>query len=187
MSKIHIILDNIRSTHNVGSIFRTAETAGVLCIYCLGTTPAPVDRFGRARSDIAKVALGAEKLVDWEYVEDLGASKLITRLKKERFKIVAVEQHEGSVDYREVGMKGNGGKKGGEKSKAGKKSKTCEKNKATKESNVAKNLVFIFGNEVSGVSKKLLKVADVIAEIPMKGVKESLNVSVAVGVVLFRV
>jgi 23S rRNA (guanosine2251-2'-O)-methyltransferase len=157
MSDIRIILDNIRSTHNVGSIFRTAETAGVSRIYCVGTTPAPVDRFGRARPDIAKVSLGAEKMVAWEYVEEVEAGKLIKQLKKEGFKIVAVEQDERSVHYRGVGENGD------------------------------EKLAFIFGNEVGGVSKKLLKVADVIAEIPMKGEKESLNVSVAVGVVLFGI
>mgnify|MGYP000676880566 FL=1 len=79
MKELVLILDNIRSVHNVGSIFRTAETAGVNKIYCLGTTPIPVDRFGNKRSDFAKVALGAEDLVSWEYSEDV--KTLITKLK----------------------------------------------------------------------------------------------------------
>src|SRR5437868_13516878 len=99
-SDIRILLDNIRSVHNVGSIFRTAEAAGVSKIYCSGTTPVPVDRFGRKRKDFAKVSLGAEEMVEWDYIQS--AASLITRLKKEGFQIVAVEQAKNSVDYREV-------------------------------------------------------------------------------------
>ena len=51
----YLLLDNIRSVHNVGSIFRTADTLGIRTIYCLGTTPTPIDRFGRTRKDFAKV------------------------------------------------------------------------------------------------------------------------------------
>ena len=85
MKDLAIILDNIRSVHNVGSIFRTAETAGVSKIYCIGTTPTPLDRFGNKRSDFAKVALGAEDLIAWEYA-DSGLS-LVKKLKKEGYKI----------------------------------------------------------------------------------------------------
>ncbi len=148
-----IILDNIRSTHNVGSIFRTAETVGVSHIYCLGTTPAPVDRFGRNRKDIAKVSLGAEQLVPWEYVGQEQSAGLIRKLKKEGFQLIALEQDGRSVDYKKVVVNGKA--------------------------------VIILGNEVGGVSKELLESADVIAEIPLKGKKESLNVSVAAGVALF--
>lgn len=63
-------LHNIRSVHNVGSIFRTADAAGVTHIYLSGYTPLPVDRFGRARSDMAKVAIGAEKFVSWQQLDD---------------------------------------------------------------------------------------------------------------------
>jgi tRNA G18 (ribose-2'-O)-methylase SpoU len=152
MKELVLILDNIRSVHNVGSIFRTAETAGVNKIYCLGTTPIPVDRFGNKRSDFAKVALGAEDLVSWEYSEDV--KTLITKLKKDGFTIIALEQDKNSVIY----------------------------NKIPKQQKVA----LIVGNEVGGVDKSLLKKADYIAEIPMKGQKESLNVSVATGIMLYE-
>ena len=151
MKEIRLILDNIRSVHNVGSIFRTAETAGVAAIYCLGTTPLPVDRFGQKREDFAKVALGAEDLVKWEYYKT--GALLIKKLKKEGFKIIALEQSEDSVDYRKI-------------------------------KNTSK-IALIVGNEVGGVSKTLLKSADEIAEIPMKGKKESLNVAVATGIMVF--
>jgi len=100
MKETRLILDNIRSVHNVGSIFRTAETAGVKAIYCLGTTPVPVDRFGQKRKDFAKVSLGAEDLVEWEHLKT--AAPLIKKLKKEGFEIVALEQAKESVDYRKI-------------------------------------------------------------------------------------
>lgn len=151
--KTIVILDNIRSTHNVGSIFRTADALGIGQIILVGTTPTPIDRFGRVRKDIAKVALGAEKTVPWIYEKEI--SKALQKLKKEGYQIIAVEQGEGSVDYKKVKVK----------------------NKA----------VFVMGEEVHGLSPEVLKLADIIAEIPMRGQKESLNVSVAFGVALFRI
>ena len=155
MPHITLLLDNIRSVHNVGSIFRTAETAGVSKIYCLGTTPTPLDRFGRKRKDFAKVALGAEDLVAWEYLDDSSAAigRLVRRLKKEGFQIVAIEQTPNSIDYREVKPHGRS--------------------------------LLILGNEVGGVSPNILKLADAVAEIPMKGKKESINVSVVAGIILY--
>jgi tRNA G18 (ribose-2'-O)-methylase SpoU len=67
MDKI-VILDNVRSTHNVGSIFRTSDGAGVSKIYLLGITPSPIDRFGRPQPEIAKTSLGATDSVVWERV-----------------------------------------------------------------------------------------------------------------------
>lgn len=95
---IRLLLDNIRSVHNVGSIFRTAECAGATHIYCTETTPTPVDRFGRKRKDFAKVALGAEDMLKWEHVHD--AAQHIRKLKKEGFRIIAIEQSKKAVDYR---------------------------------------------------------------------------------------
>ena len=165
IKEIKIILDNIRSIHNVGSIFRTADAAGVSKIYLVGTTPSPVDRFGRKRKDLAKVSLGAEESVAWEYVVDTKATlELIKNLKKDRFTVVALEQDERSVDYREVFLKMKSG--------------------STKKNG---GIALILGNEVGGVSKELLDDAHIIAEIPMAGKKESLNVSVAAGVALFGI
>jgi len=152
-NKAIIILHNIRSVYNVGAIFRTADAVGISKIYLTGYTPAPLDRFGRGRKDVAKSALGAEKSVPWEHVKSV--STVIKELKKEKFEIIAVEQARSSIDY--------------------KKFKGKQKN------------AFLFGNEVRGVSKPLLKKCDKILEIPMKGNKESLNISVSAGVVLFRV
>lgn len=151
--EISLILNDIRSTHNVGAIFRTADAAGVSKIYLVGTTPTPLDRFERERKDIAKTALGAEKTVAWEYVKTI--TLLLKKLKEEKVYIVAVEQSENSVDYKKV--------------------KLPEKS------------AIIVGNEVSGVPKDVLSKCDCVAEIPMSGEKESLNVSVATGVALFRI
>jgi len=135
----------------VGSIFRTADCAGVDKIFLTGYTPKPIDKFGKERKDVAKVALGAERSIDWEYKKS--PTEVIKKLKKEGFKIIAIEQSEKSVDYKKVKVKGN-----------------C---------------AFILGNEVKGLSKTILSKSDIIAEIPMKGEKESLNVSVTAGIALF--
>lgn len=85
-----LILDNIRSVENTGSIFRTAEGLGVSKIILVGTTPAPLDRFGRKRKDFAKVSLGAEESVNWEYKKEI--IPVIKSLKKEDYQIIALEQ-----------------------------------------------------------------------------------------------
>ncbi len=91
------ILDNIRSVHNVGSIFRTSDALGIKKIYLTGITPIPIDRFGEIRQDFKKTALGAERSVRWEYARD--AIALIKKLKKEKFKIVSIEQSKKSIPY----------------------------------------------------------------------------------------
>jgi tRNA G18 (ribose-2'-O)-methylase SpoU len=151
--EICILLNNIRSAQNVGSIFRTADATGISKIYLCGYTPAPTDRFGRPVSRLVKASLGAEKNVPW--VKDAEAGETIRNLKKNGFFIVAVEQAGKSADYKKIKPR-------------------------------AKTL-FVYGNEVSGLPKSLMSLADIVAEIPMKGKKESLNVSVAVGVSLFRI
>lgn len=148
-----LILHNIRSVENVGAMFRTADAVGIDKIYLTGYTPTPLDRFGRKRRDLAKSALGAEEFVSWEQKKNI--SSLFTKLKKENFYIIGIEQDKKSVDYKKVKLKN-------------------------------KN-AFIVGAEVTGIPKNILAKCDAIAEIPMKGKKESLNVSVALGVALFGI
>ena len=148
-----VILHNIRSAENVGAMFRTCDAAGVDKIYLTGYTPAPIDRFGRKRKDIAKSALGAEEYVGWEQKKSLPA--LIANLKKRNYQIIAIEQDEDSINYRRVKLQ--------------------------------KKNAFIVGAEVTGIPKSILKLCDVVAEIPMRGKKESLNVSVSLGIALFRI
>lgn len=97
--KCVLVLDNIRSVENVGSIFRTAESFGVEKVVLVGITPAPVDRFGRKRKDLAKVALGREDRVLWEKVEDV--LSIISLLKDEDYQILALEQDKRSVRLRD--------------------------------------------------------------------------------------
>ena len=148
-----LILSDIRSAHNVGSLFRTADAVGIQKIYLSQTTPAPVDRFGRPRSDIAKTALGSEKSIPYEVVKSV--TSLVTRLQKDGYTVIAIEQDPRAIDYKKV--------------------------KRTDRT------AFILGNEVTGVPKTILSRVDIVADIPMRGIKESLNVSVAGGIALFRI
>jgi 23S rRNA (guanosine2251-2'-O)-methyltransferase len=90
--KLRVILHNIRSAYNVGSIFRTADAVGVEKIYLTGYTPNP-----SKDKKIEKTALGAEKYVSWKSYRNL--NYLLKKLKKEKFKIVALEQSEKSIPY----------------------------------------------------------------------------------------
>lgn len=150
---LFLILHNIRSIHNVGSIFRTADACGVDKIFLTGYTPIPVDRFGRDVKALSKVSLGAEKTVPWEKFSNI--KKLIEKLQKEGVSIVALEQDDRSVNYKKFKPKFP--------------------------------LALIVGNEVRGISKDILSLCDSIIEIPMRGEKESLNVSVATGIALFSI
>ena len=97
---IILVLDNIRSVHNVGAMFRTAEAAGVDQILLVGITPAPLDRFGRERSDLAKAAVGAQSMVEWKQFSE--TSEAITYLQELGADIVSLEITDNSVDYKLV-------------------------------------------------------------------------------------
>jgi len=154
------ILQNIRSLHNVGSIFRTADAASFEKIYLCGITPTPLDRFGKKQKDLAKVALGAEDYVKWEKVGNSPKANktilLIKKLKKEGYQIIALEQDKRSIPYFKFKPKN-------------------------------KKIALILGDEVKGISKSILKYCDLIIEIPMYGKKESLNVSVAFGIAAYYI
>lgn len=98
MEKV-VILDNIRSAHNVGSIFRTSDGAGVSKIFLCGYTPKPIDRFGRVQPEIGKTSLGATESVAWESVEKIG--DLFDRLHGEGYSIASVEQTANSISYKD--------------------------------------------------------------------------------------
>src|SRR5260221_13124778 len=93
-----VILHNIRSVSNVGAMFRTADAARIDKIYLTGYTPAPLDRFGRKRKDLAKSALGAEEYVAWEQKSNI--NPLLKKLKEEKFLIIGIEQDKKSIDYK---------------------------------------------------------------------------------------
>lgn len=152
-NKSVVVLYNIRSTHNVGSIFRTGDAAGISHVYLIGYTPTPIDRFGRPQPDIAKTALGAEISIPWSHHDTIDT--VTAGLKEKGYQVVAIEQSLDSVDYKEV--------------------------------KVSEMVAFIVGEEVAGLPEEVLKSADIVAEIPMAGTKESLNVSVAFGIAIFRI
>ena len=171
------IVHNIRSRHNVGSIFRTSDGAGVEKIYLTGYTPAPIDKFGKKISQFAKVSLGAEDYLPWEKVKNI--VKLIDKLKKDGYKILAIEQSSRSAPYYKL--------------------------KATSPASPAgryklPRVALVVGNEVRGLSEFILEKCDKILEIPMRGTmvrqarhprktkrgKESLNVSVAYGIIAYH-
>ena len=145
---IIVVLDNIRSMHNVGSVFRTADAFLIQGIYLCGYTPQPPHR------DINKTALGATETVDWKYFPvTLDA---VQQLKQEGYKIYAIEQVEKSASLRDFSISQN------------------------------EPVVVIFGNEVSGVDAEVIKLCDGCIEIPQLGMKHSLNISVAAGIVLWE-
>ena len=152
-SETGVILFNLRSAYNVGSIFRTADGAGVKKIYLVGHTPTPYDRFGRVQPEIKKTALGATDSVAWEHHQQIDS--LLAQLKQQGHCLVAVEQHPLAVAYDQYTPS-------------------------------ADKVAFIFGNEIDGVSDAVCRAADAVIEIPLAGKKESLNVAVAAGIVLFK-
>lgn len=146
MKEVVVVCHNIRSRHNVGSIFRTSDAAGVRKIYLCGITPTP------PHSRIEKVSLGAENSVPWE--KHSQTWRLIEKLKKEGFQIICLEQTKKSIDFKKV--------------------------------KTSPQTALVLGNEVEGLPKSILNRADKIIDIPMKGIKESLNVAVSFGIAIFE-
>ncbi len=153
--KTVLILDNLRSVYNVGSMFRTANALKVNEIALCGITPTPLDKRGHKRKDFAKVALGSEDIISWRHFPT--TREAIDYYKEEEYFLIAIEQDKRAVDYKEVDITGKD------------------------------KVAFIIGSEVDGVEKEALSFSDVIAEIPMHGTKESLNVTIAAGVALYRI
>ena len=146
--KLFLLLDNIRSRENVGSIFRTADAVGISKIYLCGITPRP------PHPKISKTALQAETYVPWEYYAQTW--QVLRKLKVEsvKLKVIGLEQTRNSTDIFKFKPKFP--------------------------------LVLVLGNEVRGLSPRILKYCDKKISIPMYGKKESLNVAVAVGVALYQ-
>lgn len=145
---IVIVLDNVRSMHNVGSVFRTADAFLMESIYLCGFTPQPPHR------DIHKTALGATETVHWQYRKN--AAELVAELKTDGYRIVSVEQVRNSIPLNQFAWNGK------------------------------EKLALIFGNEVEGVQQELVNESDACIEITQLGTKHSLNISVSVGIVLYK-
>jgi 23S rRNA (guanosine2251-2'-O)-methyltransferase len=145
---IIIVLDNIRSHNNIGSVFRTADAFLVEKIILCGISATPPHR------DIQKTALGATESVSWNYYPE--TTRAITELKAGGYKIIGIEQVEGSVDLHAF---------------------TIEK--GTK-------YALVFGHEINGVGQEVIDLCDQCIEIPQFGTKHSFNIAVSAGIVLWE-
>jgi 23S rRNA (guanosine2251-2'-O)-methyltransferase len=142
-----VVLDNIRSVYNVGSVFRTADAFLVKAICICGYSPTPDHR------QMAKTALGATDTVDW--IQYPSATDAVNELKNNGYKVYAVEQAEGSISLENCSFG-------------------------------SENIAVVFGNEVVGVQEEVLKMCDGAIEIPQLGMKHSLNIATAAGIVLWK-
>lgn len=140
------VLNNIRSLYNVGSIFRTADGAGLEKLWLCGITGIPPD------PKISKTALDAQEAVAWEF--RASAASLLTELKSSGYQIVLLEQMTGSVPYQEFKPEDR--------------------------------LCLVVGNEITGVSEEITGLCDASVEVGMHGLKNSLNVAVAFGIVAYH-
>ena len=144
---VSVLLDNVRSLYNVGSIFRTSDAAGVEKIYLCGITGKP------PRAEIHKAALGAENSVCWDYFEN--PVEIVQKLKTEGYRIVILEHTDQPQLYHKVKYEFP--------------------------------LCLVVGHEIIGVSDEVVELADMAIEIPMFGVKQSLNVAVAYGIAVYEI
>jgi len=144
---VRVLLDNVRSLYNVGSIFRTSDAAGVEKIYVCGITGQP------PRAEITKAALGADKSVPWQYNEN--SVEVVQQLKSEGFKIVILEHTDQPNIYSQVKYEFP--------------------------------MCLVIGHEITGVSDEIVELADMAVEIPMFGIKQSLNVAVAYGITIYEI
>jgi tRNA G18 (ribose-2'-O)-methylase SpoU len=143
---IVVLLENIRSAYNVGSVFRTSDAFLIEAIYICGYTAKPPHK------EIKKTALGAEDTVDWKHFET--TAEAIEELRGKGYKIYSVEQVENSISLEKF--------------------------------NTAGNIAVVFGNEVRGVEQSTIALCDGCIEIPQLGMKHSLNIATAAGVVLWE-
>lgn len=144
-----VVLDNVRSLHNVGAVFRTADAFALHGLCLCGITATPPS------AEIHKTALGAEDTVAWTYHAD--TFEAVIALKKEGYKLLAVEQVEGSTSLSDLTLSPND------------------------------KVALVMGNEVKGVRQEVIDICDGAIEIPQYGTKHSLNVSVSAGIVMWEV
>jgi 23S rRNA (guanosine2251-2'-O)-methyltransferase len=144
---IVVVLDNIRSLNNIGSVFRTSDAMAIEAVYLCGITAKPPHR------EINKTALGATESVVWEYFDRTELA--VEKLKDKGYTIVSIEQTENSTYLNDYKVKKD------------------------------QKLAIIMGHEVHGVAQEIIDLSDDVIEIPQKGTKHSLNISVTTGVVLW--
>lgn len=144
-----VVLDNVRSCNNIGSVFRTSDALLIEKIHLCGITATPPNK------EIHKTALDAEKSVPWKYFEK--TEDAIQELKKEGYKVFAIEQIENSISLPDFKPEPN------------------------------KKMAVVFGNEVKGVLQNAVNICDGSIEIPQYGTKHSFNISVSAGIILWDI
>ena len=142
-----VLVDNVRSLYNVGSIFRTSDGAMIEKLILAGFTPHP------PRKEIDKTALGSTKSVLWEYTEH--PAEAIQSMKERGYKVCCLELTDKSIPYSDIKI-------------------------------TDFPLCLVIGNEINGVAKEVIELCDLAIEIPMYGIKQSLNVAVAYGIAVFE-
>lgn len=160
MRNIVIVAHNLRSSHNVGSLLRTAEGLGAVKVYLTGYTPYPIAKHdgrlphiaAKVHKDIQKTALGAEQHLGWSYRSDVHA--VIAALKNQGYSVCALEQTPDSV--------------------------------LLPAWDAPNNVALLVGREVEGVEHEVLAACDMAVQIPMFGKKESFNVVQAASMALYH-
>jgi tRNA G18 (ribose-2'-O)-methylase SpoU len=160
MRRTVLVIHNVRSALNVGSMLRTAEGLGVDKVYITGYTPYPETENDerlphhrrRTSSQIHKTALGAEQFMKWDYEAEL--EDCLKLLRKDGFILVALEQTPDALNLADFKSD--------------------------------KDVALVVGNEVEGLDSQLLESVDLSLKIPMSGRKESFNVAVAAGIALYH-
>ena len=147
--QVVVVLENIRSAYNVGSVFRTSDAFLIEAIYIVGYSAKPPHK------EIKKTALGAEETVKWTYFKT--SAEAIADLRKNGYKVFAVEQAEGSRELHLFPFPDE------------------------------QKIAVVFGNEVTGVEQSTILACDGCIEIPQMGMKHSLNIATAAGVVLWEI
>ena len=152
-----VVLDDVRSLYNVGSVFRSCDAFRIEAIYLCGITATPPN------AEIHKTALGAENSVDWQYFSS--AEDAVTRLKDNGYFVYSVEQVEGSTALQDLSE---------------------HISPINNDATAQKHYAVVLGNEVKGVHQSVVDLSDGCLEIPQFGTKHSLNVSVTAGIVVWE-
>ena len=160
---VTVVLDNIRSQHNIGAAFRTSDSFLIEKIILCGCCATP------PTAEIHKSALGAEFSVDWLYTKE--TTDAIASLKEAGYTIVSIEQAENSIKLQDIGdyLAPDSSLPEGEQ-----------------ENLSGRKYALVFGNEVKGVQQEVVDMSDAVIEIPQFGTKHSLNISVSLGIVLWE-
>ena len=169
-----VVLDDVRSLYNVGSVFRSADAFRVEAVYLCGITATPPN------AEIHKTALGGEDSVDWRYFER--TEDAVEELHRQGVFVYSVEQVEGSTKLQELNTQHSNP----HHSSSNNSSLNTSSTPITQHSTPNTHYAIIMGNEVKGVKQSVVDMSDGCLEIPQFGTKHSLNVSVTTGIVIWE-